>query len=130
MVEEEFYEFYQPDDHVTLADVLTADGGSLPDSGLVSDHGELRVVEILKELPILWRRAMLLREQDGFSLDQIAKVFDMAAQQAEELVQQVHDFVQTKFTETGLDAWLARLGGVKGLLGLRNASGADDPKNT
>jgi DNA-directed RNA polymerase specialized sigma24 family protein/ribosome-associated translation inhibitor RaiA len=108
MVEEEFYEFYQPDDHVTLADVLYQ-----PDTQeqerLVSAQDEVSLAEVVKELPRTWRRAFLLLTQDRMAPMQIGAILNLVAADVEDLVKASKTFLEARFAEKGLADWFSDL---------------------
>lgn len=82
MVEEEFYEFYQPDDHVTLADVLPVELSQTKDA--LDEVHVAGVVAALRDLPNLWRRVFVLRQQDLFAPKQVSEVVDRALDEIED----------------------------------------------
>lgn len=104
MVEEEFYEFFQPDEHVTLADVLHkpwAEGKG----GIGDEQSDVSAVELLKELPRQWRRAFLLLKQDGFEPKHIATILDLTADTVEEVLNAGRAYLEAKISEKGLSDW-------------------------
>jgi len=104
MVEEEFYEFFQPDDHVTLADVLHKPFAR-GKGGNDDEHFDVAAVELLKELPRQWRRAFLLLVQDGFEPKRIATILDLAADTVEEVLKAGRAYLEAKLSEKGLSDW-------------------------
>ena len=123
MVEEEFYEFYQPDDHVTLADVLYRPDTQEQES-FVSAQDEVSLAEVVKELPRTWRRAFLLLTQDRMAPGQIAAVLNLVAADVEDLVKASKTFLEARFAEKGLADWFA------GLVSFGRVPEADDDKST
>lgn len=82
MVEEEFYEFYQSDDNVTLANVLPVERSQTKDA--LDEVHVAGVVAALRDLPHLWRRVFVLRQQDLFAPKQASKVFGRALDEIED----------------------------------------------
>lgn len=103
MVEEEFYEFYQPDDHVTLADVLPVE---LSQTKVALDEVHVAgVVAALRDLPNLWRRVFVLRQQDLFAPKQVSEVVDRALDEIEDIFEKVSAFLDARLAEWGADSW-------------------------
>lgn len=106
MVEEELFEFFQPDDHVTLGDVLHRPFAQA--HGHKTDlQADISAIEFLKELPRQWRRAFLLLSQDGFNANQIATILDAVDEQIEELIKAGKTYLAAKLSEKGMGDWLA-----------------------
>lgn len=104
MVEEEFYEFFQPDEHVTLADVLHKPWAQ-GQGGRGDDQSDLAAIELLKELPRQWRRAFLLLRQDGFEPKHIATILDLTTEVVEEVLNAGRAYLEAKISERGLGKW-------------------------
>jgi len=101
MVGEEFYEFYQPDEALRLADVITDESAPLPESD-AAEAEQKYMVDVIKDLPITWRRAFLLRELEGMSQEHIAWVLDISESQVAAWIGQADAFVSEKFRQAGL----------------------------
>jgi ribosome-associated translation inhibitor RaiA/DNA-directed RNA polymerase specialized sigma24 family protein len=87
MVEEEVYEYYQPDDTLSLADVLPAPESEADETALTQPEDEALpenrqrseqafALDVVKTLPIVWRRALLLSALDDLATADIAAVLD------------------------------------------------------
>ena len=83
MVEEEFYEFYQPDDALSLADVMA--DSRLPDPAAIAEQEEIGdrssefafAFDLMKGMPHLWRRIFLLIRVDGLDAGCAAEILRM-----------------------------------------------------
>ena len=101
MVGEEFYEFYQPDAALQLADVIADDLAPLP--GSEAEEAERRyMVEIVGDLPIIWRRALLLRELEAMPHEEIAWVLDVAETTVAAALDHAGAFVVAKAAQAGI----------------------------
>jgi DNA-directed RNA polymerase specialized sigma24 family protein len=123
-VEEEIYEYYQPDDTLSLADVLPAPADeeeSEASPALERLSAQALVVDVLKDLPVAWRRALLLVEIEALALESVAEVLDTHVQTVEGWIEQARRFVETRLQDAGLapsthagrmrlGLWLRRVG--------------------
>jgi DNA-directed RNA polymerase specialized sigma24 family protein len=100
MVEEEIYEFYQPDERLQLSDIVPAEGGSAPwadDQAGERDHA----LGTLVGLPILWRRVWMLAELERLAIADIADILELEMARAERLLDQVRDFLREHLRQAG-----------------------------
>lgn len=113
MVEEEFYEYYQPDDTVSVADVLPVQADAQSDAPAEPEQPEAAqgtdtaaisamVVDILKDLPLLWRRALLLVEFDALPVSLTADVLQADEPTTTSWVTQARAFVQARLGDKRL----------------------------
>lgn len=107
MVEEEIYEYYQPDEELTLADVLPAEGldpaTSEPSQAEIDAASERAFAfEVFKDLPIGWRRSLLLAELDAKDTAAIAEILDTSEEAAQQWVMQANAFVHARLTDAGI----------------------------
>ncbi len=80
MVEEEIFEFYQPDDTLKLADIFA--GSQHPDVATIAEQEELIdrssefafAFDLLKDMPRLWRRIFLLIRVDGLNASSVSEI--------------------------------------------------------
>jgi ribosome-associated translation inhibitor RaiA len=107
MVEEEFYEYYQPDDSVSLADVLPAEAAETPEEELseaeleTASEGAYKL-DVMKDLPIQWRRAYQLVHTDSMSKGDVAVILNTTETHVEYLVGQADSFVRARLEDAGL----------------------------
>jgi ribosome-associated translation inhibitor RaiA/DNA-directed RNA polymerase specialized sigma24 family protein len=100
MVEEEIYEFYQPDESLQLSDIVPAEGGSAPwtdDQTNERDHA----LGTLVGLPILWRRVWMLAELERLAMADIADILELELARAERLLDQARDFLREHLRQAG-----------------------------
>jgi ribosome-associated translation inhibitor RaiA/DNA-directed RNA polymerase specialized sigma24 family protein len=100
MVEEEIYEFYQPDERLQLSDVVPDEAASAPwtdDQAGERDYA----LGTLTGLPILWRRVWMLAELERLAMADIADILELEAARAERLLDQVRDFLREHLRQAG-----------------------------
>lgn len=110
MVEEAFYEYYQPDDVVTVADMLpdeavdvAAAAGEL--EGATERAGSRAYAwQLLKDLPTAWRRAFLLAKVEGMGAASIAAVLEVEERTAAGWLEQARAYLATRMREAGIGA--------------------------
>lgn len=102
MVEEEFYEYYQPDDTLSVADVIPAEEpDGLPDAE--QETQQAWTVDVIKDLPMAWRRALLLHELEQISPQDIAVIFETTEAAVNRWIEQALGFVHARMIDVGLD---------------------------
>ncbi len=133
MVGEEFYEFYQPDAELLLADTIIAEspeaaagleGTARPEAVVpreVADSAEPRkgetmedeqryLINLIGDLPISWRRALLLHEREGLSVARVAAVLGLSEEAAQAEITHARLFVRQKLTQAGITTDIEELG--------------------
>ncbi len=101
MVGEEFHEFYQPDAALQLVDVIADESVPPPDSEV--EEAERRyMIEIVRDLPITWRRALLLHEIEGMPNKEIAWILDIAETTVAAAIDHASAFVSAKAAQAGI----------------------------
>lgn len=108
MVEEEFYEFYQPDDTLSLADVM-ADSRH-PDPAAIAEQEEIDnrssefafAFDLLKGMPHLWRRIFLLIRVDGRDAGSVAEILQIPNDTVRAKLMQVEAFIAAHVEEAGV----------------------------
>lgn len=118
MVEEEVFEFYQPDDTLRLADIIA--DSQHPDAATIAEQQELVdrssefafAFDLLKDMPRLWRRIFLLIRVDGLDASSVSEILLIPSK--EDTVQrwliQAEAFIAAHLEEAGVskdgNAWL------------------------
>jgi len=100
MVEEEIFEYYQPDEVLRLGDVLPDETAVMPDTGLEAAEREYSL-EVLSGLPILWRRVLMLSEFEQLSTSDIAVILEAELTQIEKWLEQAHAFLSDHLSQAG-----------------------------
>jgi DNA-directed RNA polymerase specialized sigma24 family protein/ribosome-associated translation inhibitor RaiA len=106
MVEEEIHEFFQPDEGLILADVLPDAGVMAPQDSPAGD-GETAdeqsvLADVLKDLPVTWRRAWLMEDVEGMTADQIAEALGTSETTAQVWIAQAGAFVSARLGDAGI----------------------------
>jgi DNA-directed RNA polymerase specialized sigma24 family protein len=112
MVEEALYEYYQPDDAVTLADVLadeSVDVAATVESALDRSRTERAssrafAWQLLRDLPTAWRRTFLLAKVEGMNAAAIAAVLDVEERTAAGWIEQARAFLAARLRDAGVGA--------------------------
>ncbi|MFN3993133.1 MAG: RNA polymerase sigma factor [Tabrizicola flagellatus] len=104
MVEEEFLEFHQPDESLTLADVLPDDTASVADAPAEDETAAAQafLADVVKDLPLAWRRAWLLRDLEGLSASAIAEVLETTEARAETSIAEAEAFLSARLDDAGI----------------------------
>lgn len=110
MVEEELYEYYQPDDTLSVADVLPAqqqegaEGEEAVTEAIRAERASEQAyeVDLLKHLPMAWRRAVLLAELEAMALSAIADVLEANEPTVATWLDQARAFVAARLEDAGL----------------------------
>ncbi len=100
MVEEELYEFYQPDEVIHLEDIVPDEEIEPPESQTESDQRSF-AIERIAQLPALWRRVLILAEWEDFEAEAVAEILDLEHRHAESLLAQARDFMNAHFKQAG-----------------------------
>lgn len=100
MVEEEIFEYYQPDEVLRLSDVLPDETAVLPDTGLGAVQREFSL-QTMSDLPVLWRRALMLAEFERLAVVDIAAIMEMELARVEKLLDQARAFLQDHLQQAG-----------------------------
>ncbi len=93
MVEEEMFEFYQPDDTLKLSDVLVDDTVPTPDLELEEEQ-QAFALETISGLPLSWRRVLLLADFEQLSTTEIAAILALESKQIDTWLQQSRDYLR------------------------------------
>ncbi len=112
MVEEEIYEFYQPDDVLTLADVIpeeavkeeAAQAGAETAEQAEKTSMEAYSWDVLKDLPREWRRSFLLAKVEGMGLRSIESVLGGTEQEVRGWLEHSCLFVSARLGDAGIPA--------------------------
>lgn len=100
MVEEEFYEFYQPDDLLHVSDVLP-DETAIPPEAELEEAQRLYTLETLSDLPLVWRRVFMLSEFERLTMSDIAAILEAELAQIEKWLEQAHAFLDEHLIQAG-----------------------------
>lgn len=91
--EQDFFEFYQPDETLRLEDILP--GQEWPED---QEELKLSLQEILEELPEDLRQAFTLTQLNDFSPEEVAMIQDKLVEKVKEEIEQARKIIQEKLT--------------------------------
>ncbi len=91
--EQDFFEFYQPDETLRLEDILP--GQEWPED---QEELKLSLQEILEELPEDLRQAFTLTQLNDFSPEEVAMIQDKPVEKVKEEIEQARKIIQEKLT--------------------------------
>jgi ribosome-associated translation inhibitor RaiA/DNA-directed RNA polymerase specialized sigma24 family protein len=100
MVEEEIYEFYQPDDVVRLVDMLADEAAMQPEAALETAQREYSQI-VSRGLPTEWRRVWMLAELEQLMPSDIAVILDLEFGRVEHLLTQTQEFLRDHLRQAG-----------------------------
>ncbi len=110
MVEEEIFEFYQPDDTLRLADIIA--DSQHPDAATIAEQEELVdrssefafAFDLLKDMPRLWRRIFLLLRVDGLDASSVSEILLIPSQEdtVQRWLMQAEAFIAAHLEEAGV----------------------------
>ncbi len=108
MVQEEFNEFWQPDELLKLEDVVEDE--EIPEPEEVAEEMEAEAepqaevaLTVMRNLPIQWRRALMLQEFDRLVADQLAEIFGEEASTIASWLDAANRFLEARMREAGFD---------------------------
>ncbi|EQY56748.1 hypothetical protein G952_03883 [Escherichia coli UMEA 3240-1] len=110
MVEEEVFEFYQPDDTLRLADIIA--DSQHPDAATIAEEQELVdrssefafAFDLLKDMPRLWRRIFLLIRVDGLDASSVSEILLIPSKEdtLQRWLMQAEAFIAAHLEEAGV----------------------------
>lgn len=109
MVGEEFYEFWQPDEILRIEDVFGDDKTSIPDLYGRDEQEAGYLLRLLRELPIIWRRAFLLHELEKVPKESVAKLLNVKLSDISDWIKYAHQFIEKRLKDAGFDVDITRL---------------------
>lgn len=102
VLDEVIYEYWQPDQVIQPEEFFEDTEGLSPEELQTEVEKQTRISQFVNELPILWRRSLLLHEVDGISIPHIAKSIGLSQDSVLENIKQSKKFIMAKLKEVGL----------------------------
>ena len=109
MVGEEFYEFWQPDELLRIEDVIAGEASEIPATGTRDDQKVGYTLRLLKDLPIAWRRALMLHELEDIAEEELTRILGVDLPTVSSRITQADHYVRARLMEAGFEA---RTGGL------------------
>jgi DNA-directed RNA polymerase specialized sigma24 family protein len=102
MVGEEINEFWQPDELLRYEDVIPDDESILPEEAVQEDEQEINYLFVLlKDLPIHWRRALLMKELENISLDDLGMLFESNRSEILSWIESANHYLRARLKDAG-----------------------------
>ncbi len=99
-IDDQVFEFWQPDEKIRLEDVLPGDEEE-PDETASEDELRILTGKLLGELPNRWRRAVLLAQVDDRPLAEIAELLDTTVPTVRRCLEYADAFLRARLEELG-----------------------------
>ena len=109
MVGEEFYEFWQPDELLRIEDVIAGEASEIPATVTRDDQKVGYTLRLLKDLPIAWRRALMLHELEDIAEEELTRILGVDLPTVSSRITQADHYVRARLMEAGFEA---RIGGL------------------
>ncbi len=102
MVGEEVNEFWQPDELLRYEDVIPDDELLIPEDAIQEDEQEINYLFVLlKDLPIYWRRALLMNELEDISVDDLTILFAVRRSEILSWIESANNYLRERLKDAG-----------------------------
>ncbi|MFC3303645.1 RNA polymerase sigma factor [Parvularcula lutaonensis] len=102
--DEEFYEFYQPDDAPRLEDVVPYPQAHSPEAELEEREEALAVHRALSQLPQRWRHALVLSFIEDMPRDRVASMLGVTEKELGEMIDRALTVLRAKLLDDQVDS--------------------------
>ncbi len=101
MVQEENKEFYQPDEYLHIEDLIPDQEVASPEERLEAEAAEV-CYQLLGELPIQWRRVVMLVERESLTPAEVAEnVLDLTVDEVKNILEKAEAYLRAHLDEQG-----------------------------
>lgn len=107
-IDEEYQEYYQPDEVVRVEDIVADEGGDDVEKKVEYDDAEAYIDRLLSQLPGSWREAFILVEREGLSLDAVSRNRGKSMRSVLRDYDMARKFLRQRLAEAGFD-WKPRV---------------------
>lgn len=104
MVGEEFYEFWQPDEQLRFEDLIADNTSEIPPARIRDDQKAEYTLRLLKDLPIAWRRALMLHELEDIAEEELTRILGVDRPTVAARISQADHYIRARLTEAGFEA--------------------------
>ncbi len=104
MVGEEFYEFWQPDELLRIEDVIAGGAAEIPAASARDDQKIGYTLRLLRDLPIAWRRALMLHELEDIAEEEMTSILGIDLPTVAARISQADHYIRARLTEAGFEA--------------------------
>ena len=98
-IDENIYDFYQPDEVLTIEELIGIEEHVPQDEAEQLLKMQLLAQPALAQLPHIWRRAALLHHQAGLSIPEVAMILALEEQKVMDLMNSARDFLSERIRQ-------------------------------
>ncbi|HEX7294948.1 MAG TPA: sigma-70 family RNA polymerase sigma factor [Pyrinomonadaceae bacterium] len=103
-VEDEIYDYYQPDSEVRLKDLIPDGRLPTPEETLTELEFQQHINRALAQLPRRWREAFILYSVEGLTLEEVARVTRQPVDATHRAIELARELLRTHLAEVGIRA--------------------------
>jgi RNA polymerase sigma factor (sigma-70 family) len=101
-VEDEIYDFYQPDDEVRLKDLISDGCLPTPEETVAEREFQQHINRALAQLPRRWREAFILFSVEGLTLEEVARVTRQPVDATRRAIELARELLRANLAEAGI----------------------------
>lgn len=101
-VEDEIYDFYQPDREIQLKDLIPDGRLPTPEEALTQREIQRYINRALAQLPRRWREAFVLYSIEGLNLEEVARVTRESVDATRRSVEMAREYLRACLVEAGV----------------------------
>jgi RNA polymerase sigma factor (sigma-70 family) len=113
-IEDEMYQWYQPDENLHLEDVLADPHMRSPEEIAATEQLQQDLNRMIAFLPKRWRDVFVLHNVEDFTLQEISIVMGQTLDQVQEDLEAAQEFLQERLMPTRSRAHSTHRGGIPG----------------
>ncbi|WP_456473567.1 hypothetical protein [Desulfolithobacter sp.] len=101
------YDFYQPDEVLSLEDLIAYPGDLSPEEITALAEEQKHVQPALANMPRIWRQALWLIHGEKIEPEQVSLILDTPVASLERITQRAETFLRGRLADKGLVEWAA-----------------------
>ena len=101
-VEDEIYDFYQPDNEVRLKDLISDGRLPTPEETVAEREFQQHINRALAQLPRRWREAFILFSVEGLTLEEVARVTRQPVDATRRAIELARELLRANLAEAGI----------------------------
>jgi len=101
-LEDEIYDFYQPDHDLCLRDLISDGSLPTPEEALAHREFQQHINRALAQLPRRWREAFVLYSVEGLTLEEVARVTRQPVDATRRAVELARELLRAGLAEAGV----------------------------
>lgn len=102
-IDSAYEEYYQPDEVITVEDILIDADSKLPEDEVEYKEIEAHIDKLLAQLPAEWREAFILHVREELPVSDIALNMAKTEHEVRNSIESAQEFIRTKLRETGFE---------------------------